>query len=109
MSYSERKNIREQRTTLFCAFISSWLSGELLRDDEFCLAGHEIQHTLRDEFVRQHEVRVDSEYLVREEGEQGGVSVPRAQQDDDSSGFGSGREGVGLKVCPPSARAPEDS
>ena len=52
---------------------------------------------------------MDSEYLVREEGEQGGVSVPRVQQDDDSSGFGSGREGVGLKVCPPSARAPEDS
>ena len=46
MSYSERKNIREQRTTLFCAFISSWLSGELLRDDEFCLAGHGIQHSL---------------------------------------------------------------
>ena len=52
--------------------------------------------------MRQHEVRVDSEYLVRVEGEAGGVSVPRAQQDD-SHGFGSGRGGVGLKVCPPSA------
>ena len=37
--------------------------------------------------MRQHEVRVDSEYLVREGGEQGGVLVPRAQQDD-SPGFG---------------------
>jgi len=39
------------------------------------------------------EARVDSEYLVCEEGEQGGVSVPRAQQDD-SPAFASSREGV---------------